>query len=120
MGFILYLVATLLYIPLSILNIIVVLIRNTRKRGFFNVINQYLHEEARRIDVFANESFRTLWNTTLITKDGYLFGKKGETISSVLGRNIQKNTLTKIGSILVIILSKSHCIDAIHQDEVYQ
>ena len=41
------------------------------------------------------------------------FGLQGETISSVLGKNILTNNLTNTGKVLVLILTKKHCIDAI-------
>ena len=44
-----------------------------------------------------------------------LFGNIEETISAVLGHNIQRKTLTKTGKTLVFILTKKHCLDAIIQ-----
>jgi hypothetical protein len=73
----------------------------------------YFKSSAMTIDKLANREFRTLWNKLLITKDGYVFGDINETISEVLGKNILKNTLSKTGKILVFILTKKHCIDAI-------
>ncbi len=79
-------------------------------------------EAAIRGDVNSNISHRTLWNTFLIKKDGYRFGKENETISSALGRNQIKNTLSIIGWILVYILwvidvkywgKGGHCINSI-------
>lgn len=54
-----------------------------------------------------------IFNDLLITTDGYKFGNRKETISSVLGKNQQKETLTKAGKSLVWILDsieKDHCI----------
>lgn len=73
----------------------------------------YFRSSALTIDKLANREFRTLWNKTLILANGYQFGKESETISSVLGKNILKKTLTKTGKFLVFILTKKHCIDAI-------
>lgn len=117
MGVLLYFVATLLYIPLSIINILIVLYKNVRKHGFFRVINKYLFNEAIRIDIFANESFETLWNTTLRIKGGYKFGKRGETISSALGKNKLKGTLSWLGELVADILDfldENHCIKSIN------
>ena len=61
----------------------------------------------------GNKNFRTLFNTTLITKQGYQFGQKNETISSVLGKNYLTNTLTTTGKLLVKILTVKHVIDSI-------
>ena len=102
MGFLLFITAYILFLPLSIINFLVV----KNKKGYF-------HSSAITIDKLANREFRALWNKTLITWNGYDFGEENETISSVLGKNIQNETLTKTGKILVWILTKKHCIDAI-------
>jgi hypothetical protein len=73
----------------------------------------YFRDSAITLDKLANREFRTLWNKTLITWDGYDFGNVNETISSVLGKNIQNETLTKTGKVLVFVLTKKHCLDAI-------
>lgn len=101
LGFVLFLVAYLLYLPLSIINFFLVL-----SRGYFR-------DSALTLDRLANREFRALWNKTLIVNDGYKFGKIEETISGVLGKNIQLKKLSKTGKVLVWILSKKHCIDAI-------
>jgi hypothetical protein len=101
MGFLLFILAYILFLPLTILNWFLV-----KKKGYFR-------QSALNLDVYANSEFRTLWNTTL-QKNGYKFGKAGETISSAIGKNIQNGTLTKTGKILVLILTKKHCIDAIN------
>lgn len=41
------------------------------------------------------------------------FGLQGETISSVLGKNILTNNLTHTGKVLVWVLTEKHCLDAI-------
>ncbi len=111
MGAVLYIVATLLYIPLTVLNLIIV---GFKYRGN---IDRYLWEEAFEIDVFANRSFRTLWNLTLRTEEGYEFGKEGETISSAIGKNKRDGTLSKIGWVLDFILDifdDNHSIKSIN------
>jgi hypothetical protein len=102
MGFILFIIAYTLYLPLTVINFLIV--ENKR---------EYFKSSAITIDKLANREFRTLWNSLLITKEGYLFGDINETISEVLGKNILKGTLSKTGKILVFILTKKHCLDAI-------
>jgi len=108
--------------PISILNFITVLVIYRKKPSFIKVISDFFMEAAIRGDVNSNISHRTLWNTFLIKKDGYRFGKENETISSALGRNQIKNTLSIIGWILVYILwvidvkywgKGGHCINSI-------
>lgn len=118
MGFLLFLIASLLYPILTIINIFVVLFKYRKKRSFLKTINDYFRQTALDIDRYGNHNFRTLWNTTMITNDGYKFGDITETISSVLGKNQLKGTLSKTGLILVKLLDlleKNHCINAINQ-----
>ena len=95
MGFILFLIAYILFFPLSIINYLVV----KNKKGYFK-------SSAINIDKFGNREFRTLLNLTLRTELGYEFGNMKETISGVLGKNERDNTLSKTGKILVFILDK--------------
>lgn len=101
----LFLVAYILYLPLSIIN-------------FFFVENKggYFLSSAINLDKFGNREFRTLWNKSLKTSKGHSFGNINETISSVLGKNQLTGTLTKAGKILVWILDKidnNHVLKAI-------
>ena len=101
LGLILFIIAYVLYFPLTLINFLLV-----RKKGYFR-------DSALTLDKLANREFRTLWNKTLINENGYRFGNIEETISAVLGHNIQRKTLTKTGKVLVFILTKEHCLDAI-------
>jgi 8-oxo-dGTP diphosphatase len=68
--------------------------------------NKYFTDIAIAIDVFGNVSCKYLFNLILITSDGYQFGLRKETISSVLGKNKKKGTLTMFGSFVSYILNK--------------
>jgi len=81
MGFLLFVIAYVLFLPLSLINWIVV----KNKKGYFK-------SSAINLDKFGNREFRALLNTTLITEYGYNFGNQSETISGVLGKNKLKNT----------------------------
>lgn len=100
---ILFILAYILFLPLSIINWFFV----KDKFGYFK-------SSAVNIDKFGNREFRTLFNKVLAT--GHRFGDINETISSVLGKNELTNTLTKFGKILVWILDKiekDHCFKSI-------
>jgi hypothetical protein len=97
---ILFILAYILFLPLSIINWLFV----KEKSGYFR-------SSAVNIDKFGNREFSTLFNKILKTDKGYSFRNIDETISSVLGKNERNNTLTKIGKALVWILDK---IDANH------
>lgn len=109
---ILYLIAYIIFFPLSIVNYVIV--RKTAKdkgKGYFR-------SSAVNVDKFANREFRTLWNKTLRTESGYEFGDFRETISSALGKNERDGTLTKTGKRLVWLLNKidkNHCEKSIFE-----
>ena len=102
-GFLLFTLSLVLIFVLSIVN-------------FFEVENKegYFRSTALNLDIWGNVEFRTFWNNRLI-KDKITnpFGIQGETISSVLGKNILTNNLTDTGKILVWILTEKHCLDSI-------
>jgi len=104
MNVILFLIAYILFLPLTIWNYFLV-----NQKGYFR-------SSALSLDKYANREFRTLWNKFLRTENGYHFGEIGETISSALGKNERDGTLTKTGRRLVWILNKldkNHCIKSI-------
>lgn len=95
MGFVLFAIAYLLFLPLSVLNWIVV----KDKKGYFK-------SSAINLDKFGNREFRTMLNKFLITESGHKFGSITETISGVLGKNERDNTLSKTGKAIVWLLDK--------------
>lgn len=102
MGCLLFIIAYILLLPLTVINYFTV-----RRRGYFR-------DTALSLDIFSNREFRATWNKWLITSEGYKFGEQGKTISEILGRNIIKGTLSKTGKTLVLILTEKHCLDAIN------
>jgi hypothetical protein len=104
-GFLLFILALILILLMTIVN-------------FFEVENKkgYFRSTALNLDIWGNVEFRTFWNNHLIkNKMDHPFGLQGETISSVLGKNILTNNLTNTGKVLVWILTKKHCLDAIQK-----
>ena len=95
MGLLLFIIAYVLFLPLSVINFFVV----KNKKGYFK-------SSAINLDKFGNREFRTLLNKTLIQEPGHKFGDIKETISGVLGKNQRNKTLSKTGKILVWILDK--------------
>lgn len=96
-----FVIAYILFLPLTILNFFFV----KNKKGYFR-------SSALNLDIYANREFRALWNV-ILQKNGYEFGKEGETISFALGTNLMIKKLTRTGKFLVLILTKKHCIDAV-------
>ena len=104
MNLLLFLIAYVLYLPLTIINYFIVF-----DKGYFR-------DSAVTIDKLGNREFRTLFNKTLIKENGYRFGNILETISSVLGKNERDKTLSRTGKVLVFILNtidKDHCAKSI-------
>ena len=111
MNLLLFLVAWILILPLTVWNLIVAYQKNGSVKGYFR-------STALSIDIWANREFRTLWNVKLRIENGYEFGREGETISSALGKNQRDNTLSKTGKLLVKILDffdENHCKNSIKE-----
>ena len=101
MGVVLFIIAYILFLPLTIFNAL-----NVRKKGYFK-------DTAINLDRFGNREFRFSLNKYLIIEGSInKFGDIRETISSVLGKNQRDNTLTKLGIVICCILDaldKEHC-----------
>lgn len=112
LGWLLFILAYTLFFPLSITNYFIVLFKSKdNAKGYF--INSAVN-----LDKYANRELRTLWNSTLRTRNGYEFGDYRETISSVIGKNKRDGTLSKFGKVLATILDfldKNHCIKSIFE-----
>ena len=117
MGFILAIVARLIYLLVGLINPIVVAIKYRKERAFFRIQDEYWKTAALELDIYGNYAYRATWNMSF-QRAGYMFGVKGETISSALGKNQRDNTLTGIGKTMCWILDKldkDHCMNAIKE-----
>ena len=104
MGIILYVLAIIIWIVLTPINWLVVCLK-------YGLSNSYFLETAIDLDKFGNRNFRCFLNSTM-QYNGYAFGNVNETISSALGKNQNRNTLTRFGKIICKILNfldKNHC-----------
>lgn len=113
MNFLLFAIAYLLFLPITVVNYIVICrAKDTTRKGYFR-------STAVNIDRFANREFRASWNKYLRTENGYPFGNEKETISSALGKNERMGTLTKTGRRLCWLLDKldkDHCKKSIEEN----
>ena len=110
-GFLLFIIAVVLIIPLTLVNMIFVYKK-------YKSIDGYFRNTALNIDIWGNREFRAFWNVAMRKENGYQFGVVGETISSALGKNERDNTLSKKGKLLVKILDfldKNHCENSIRE-----
>lgn len=113
-GFILLLLAWVLLLPATLINVILVA-RKSGTRGWLKSMGKYFSKTAVHIDVFAADEFMTLWNTVLVKRNGGLFKGNGKTISYHLGLNQISDTLTMFGKFIAWIcdaLDKNHCYNA--------
>lgn len=111
MNVILFLVAYVIFLPLTVLNFLYVWLWKDGAKGYFR-------SSAVNLDKFGNREFRSIFNATLRKPNGYEFGNFDETISSVLGKNQRDNTLTTTGKVLAGILDlidKDHCRKSIRE-----
>lgn len=114
LGFLLYIIATILFLPLTGLNLMVLI---WKRKKLFSTLGGYFFNGAIDIDVFSNHNFRTLWNTILRKRGGYVFGNPHETISSALGKNQRDKTLSNPGKLICWVLDsldKNHCKKSIN------
>ena len=125
MGFILSIIAYILFAVLVFPNFIAVMLKNKKRSSYISRVNAFWKKNAIELDKFGNYHYATLFNGTLRKKNGTLHGNKDETISSVLGKNQRDKQLTITGWIVVIILyiidvqywfKGGHCLNSIKED----
>ena len=109
-------ILALILFPIGIIFIFIVAVRRRKATKFFTYLSWSCRESALGIDRLGNVVCGDMLNAFFITHGGYYFGKQGETISSALGKNQLRDTLTKAGLLLAGILDfidPNHCINAI-------
>lgn len=124
LNILLYLVSQILGLILFPIGILYGILRSfwqvRWKNGIKRVSDKFLHL-AKSFDKYGNVVCKELFNDMLITKNSkHYFGRIEETISMVIGYNLQEGTLSKTGRILNSILDfidKNHSIKAIELDK---
>ena len=123
MGILLMTIARLLSVilfPIGFLYATIKLWLKVDFKTWWTRINMYCMQAAISIDQNGNTIMQEFFNDILIKKDGYLFGNPDETISSCLGKNKEKNTLTFLGKCISWLLDKiqpSHVEISINDNE---
>lgn len=114
MNLLLFLIAWLLFLPATLVNVIIVASKSGT-RGWVRALGGYFRESAVRLDRYGCGEFRATWNVIMITKDGIPFRADGNTISAYLGANQIKGTLRGFGRFIAWLLDKvdkGHCLRA--------
>ena len=120
MSFLLFCVALLLVITTAPIGFLYAFIRQAYSSKSKS-LNVYLIEVALVLDEVGNVTMQHLLNDILIIKNdqAYFFGRKDETISSVIGKNSLTNTLSPLGRALnsfLNFLDKDHSLNSIIYD----
>ncbi len=102
-GILLLIISIVLFIFTGPIGFVFGLLRELFKTGLKGV-GSYSLQLAIAIDQLGNVLMQHLFNAIWITKKGYRFGNRDETISSALGKNKQLNTLTGFGKFIDKIL----------------
>ena len=104
--------AMLLLLLFTTISIIIAIEKIIRGKASSN----YFFECALAVDVLGNVMGQHIWNFIFISKDGYRFGKRGEAMSSVFGKNEKNLTTIYLGKVMVKVLNllqKDHCLISI-------
>ena len=108
--------------PLLIVSILWSFIKLMIKSKFYQWwerLGAYFLKSAIALDQLGNVMCQDLFNSTLIKDNSNPFGNEDETISSVLGKNLRSNNLTKAGKVLNYILNTidpGHSINSIEEN----
>ncbi len=124
MGFILLITAITLLLPTFVISFVHILFSRGCSKGYIKIIDGYFKHLAIDIDIFGGSAFKSLWNAWFITKHGYKFGNKGQTMSAVFGINQEQRTLSTsrffvMGRFFANVLNfidKDHCKKAVAND----
>ncbi|TKT89482.1 hypothetical protein [Dyadobacter frigoris] len=112
-------ISSIICIPIGFVFEIISAFRYERSRKkIYLYLSKVMRGIAICIDMLGNACCGAFFNAILITKGGYYFGRTGETISSALGKNQLKGTLTKAGNFLANILDwidDEHCFNSIQE-----
>ena len=107
-------------LPFGILYQVFDFSKNIHKKVY---LADYFFKVAQCIDQLGNVINRAIFNDVLITKNSKnFFGDNHETISSVIGKNLEDNTLSKAGLLLNKILNRiepNHSIISIEDNVDY-
>ena len=115
LAFVSLVLASILF-PLGLVITFIINLYKRRWKFSFSRLDAQFLSIATSIDASGNVVCKDLFNLILIHKGGYEFGKRKETISSVLGKNQRDGTLTDMGKAVAFILDKidpNHCANSI-------
>jgi hypothetical protein len=112
-------------IPIGILFAIVWLIFHKGESLGIKYFSRIFRNIALSIDILGNFCCAIMFNVVLIKSNStlYRFGKNGDTISKVIGLNLQQGNLTMIGkgvNKILNVFEKDHSIKAVTNNYKYE
>lgn len=119
MGFLLFILSVILRTVMYPLAFVASVVNGFRKNSFrvaMDKLNQQALDIAISNDINGNVICDDLFNYIWIKSDGYQFGNRKETISSVLGKNQLAHSLSWFGWLiagLLDLIDKGHCFKSI-------
>lgn len=119
-SFLLFCIALVLFVATTPIGFLYTVVRQFLFRKGV-LLQVYCIEVALALDHAGNVMMQFILNDTLLIQHPhtYYFGNKKETISSVIGKNSQTNTLSRWGKTLDAFLNyidKDHSLNAINYD----
>jgi len=115
MGILLFIISIILLVATGPIGIIYGFFYSLFTRSVSG-IGEYFLEIAISIDQLGNVMMQHFLNLIWIRKNGYKFGNRDETISSVIGKNLKSDTLTGFGKLLNRVLNSldpNHSLNSI-------
>ena len=114
-GILLFAISIVLLVVTGPLGLIFGFLQQLFTRGLRG-IGEFSLQLAISVDQLGNVLMQHLFNWLWITKNGYQFGNRDETISSALGKNKQLGTLTGFGraiDALLDLIDPNHSLNSI-------
>jgi len=114
-GMLLFIISVILLVLTGPIGLLYGFLNRLLSKGI-NGLGAYFLELAISIDQLGNVLMQHLFNTLWITKDGFAFGNRDETISSALGKNKQLETLTAFGKAIdkiLDVIDPNHSLNSI-------
>lgn len=114
-GILLFAISIILLVVTGPLGLIFGFLQQLFTRGLRG-IGEFSLQLAISVDQLGNVLMQHLFNWLWITKNGYQFGNRDETISSALGKNKQLGTLTGFGKAidaLLDLIDPNHSLNSI-------
>ena len=96
----------IIFVLIDLISTFLMLFTDIKGRKWYQLIDKKAFQKALNIDIFGNYQFKEFWNLTM-SKNGYQFGRFGETLSSCLGRKQLERSLSWFGWFILLLVNLS-------------